>query len=116
MTKAKPIPASEEAWDTRALGAEEHHSVASQRTDGKELDEALDLQLISIRLPKALIEDLKFIADREGLKYQPLVRKLLVRFVDSEMKMIARSATADAKRKEAAEEDDAEPPAVRRRA
>ena len=54
-----------------------------------EIDEALDLHLISIRLPKSLINNLKFIAKREGLGYQPLIRRLLVRFVNAEMRAIA---------------------------
>ncbi|MGH8445444.1 MAG: hypothetical protein ACREVL_09255 [Solimonas sp.] len=93
MTKASKISASDEAWESGALGGEESYVKLSPRS-GHELDEPLDLQLISIRLPKAMIEDLKFIAEREGLKYQPLMRRVLTRFVNCEMKDIARRLAA----------------------
>ena len=97
MTKTSKIPASDDAWDSGMLGEDSEHASVSQRTDGKELDDALELQLISIRLPKAMIEDLKFIADKEGMKYQPLIRRVLMRFADCEMKKIARALSAEAK-------------------
>ncbi|MBC8950174.1 BrnA antitoxin family protein [Xenorhabdus sp. TS4] len=52
------------------------------------INEALDLQPISIRLNKSLIEDLKMIADLNGLGYQPLIRQVLNRFANSEKKRI----------------------------
>jgi hypothetical protein len=51
-----------------------------------ELDDALGLQMISIRLPKKLIEDLKLIAKKEGLGYQPLMRRVLLRFAEQEFR------------------------------
>lgn len=53
------------------------------------LDDSLAMQLISVRLTRALIEDLKFIANREGLGYQPLMRRVLLRFTAAEFKSIA---------------------------
>jgi hypothetical protein len=55
------------------------------------VDEALAMQLISIRLPKRLIDDLKLIANKEGLGYQPLMRRVLVRFVSAELRAMARA-------------------------
>ena len=54
------------------------------------VDEALGLQMISIRLQKSLIEDLKALAHVNGIGYQPLIRDVLHRFVDGEMKNIVR--------------------------
>ncbi|HET7268314.1 MAG TPA: hypothetical protein VFJ15_09405 [Oleiagrimonas sp.] len=54
----------------------------------KETDEALELQMISIRLQKALIEDLKAIAKYHRIGYQPMVRDLLNRFVRSEKRTL----------------------------
>ena len=47
-----------------------------------ELADGLDLELkpISIRLPKILIKQLKFIAHMHGVGYQPLIRDILSRF------------------------------------
>lgn len=52
----------------------------------------LALQAISIRLPKALIQDLKDIAQLNGLGYQPLIKQILNRFVDAEKRMLANEA------------------------
>ncbi|EFX91985.1 Uncharacterized protein conserved in bacteria [Actinobacillus ureae] len=53
------------------------------------LDELLALQPISIRLSKGLIQDLKDIAQLHGLGYQPLIKQILTRFVESEKRMLA---------------------------
>jgi hypothetical protein len=52
------------------------------------INDALELHPISIRLNKSLIEDLKMIADLNGLGYQPLIRQVLTRFTDCEKKKI----------------------------
>lgn len=76
-------------WETGQLGLEKSHAVAAPESIEAEVDNALAMQLISIRLPKDLIEDLKLIAKKEGLGYQPLIRRLLVRFAAAEMRNIA---------------------------
>lgn len=92
MSKKVKIPASDEAWDSGELGRDPKHakrlSITPERRDA--LDASLDLQLISIRLPKGLIDDLKRIGVMNGLGYQPLVRQVLSRFVHAELKRIAR--------------------------
>jgi predicted DNA binding CopG/RHH family protein len=52
------------------------------------IEEALELQMISIRLQKSLITQLKVIADFHEVGYQPLIRDLLNRFVRSELQII----------------------------
>lgn len=54
-----------------------------------EIEDALELQMISIRLQKSLIRQLKFIADFHNVGYQPLIRDLLGRFARSEIRDIA---------------------------
>ncbi|TWG93563.1 hypothetical protein L599_001200000230 [Luteimonas sp. J16] len=54
----------------------------------------MGLQMISIRLPKALIDDLKYFAEREGLGYQPLIRRILVRWASHEYKLVAQERFA----------------------
>ncbi len=68
-------------WESRELGTSNDsvHVVSEQLS--QEIDQALELQLISIRLQKKLIEDLKNIAIEEGIGYQPLIRQALTRFV-----------------------------------
>lgn len=91
MNKQQVQQASEPdcPWESGQLGLSEEHAAVAGVEHEKSVDESLALQLISIRLPKALIEDLKFLAVREGLGYQPLVRRVLMRFVEGEMKAIA---------------------------
>lgn len=79
-----------EKWDSRELGASPEHAIKATDEVHQELTDALGLQLISIRLQKKLIEDLKFIAKSNGIGYQPLIRDLLNRFVLAEKKSIMR--------------------------
>lgn len=76
-------------WETGQLGLDKKCAVAAPESVETEVDNALAMQLISIRLPKDLIEDLKLIAKKEGLGYQPLIRRLLVRFATAEMRNMA---------------------------
>ncbi len=79
------------AWDTRQLGAsEEFAEGVDLQTEGS-VDAALDLHLISVRLQKQLVKDLKFIAFAHGIGYQPLMRDVLTRFVEHEKKEIMRA-------------------------
>lgn len=55
------------------------------------IEDALGLQMISIRLQKSLISNLKVIADFHKVGYQPLIRDLLNRFVRSEMQSVLHS-------------------------
>lgn len=86
--------ASDEAWEEGLLGRSEAHVKVSDPASAldleRELNEALELQPISIRLNKSLIEDLKMIAELAGLGYQPLIRQVLTRFTDCEKKRLLR--------------------------
>lgn len=75
---------SEEAWDNRELGATESfvRKVSPERE--KSLDDKLNLQIISIRLQKNLIDDLKEFAEEDGLGYQPYVRQVLTHHIRNE--------------------------------
>lgn len=88
MTKAK-VEGTAQAWESETLGLSEEHAVLSDLGIA-DLDEALSLQMISIRLPKELIEDYKFLAERLSIGYQPLMKQVLKRFADCELKQIAR--------------------------
>ena len=80
--------ANAEQWESRELGADE--AFVKKSTNSKRKRAVLDngtkekTQLISIRLPIALIEDLKLIGQEENLGYQTLAKEVLQRFVDAE--------------------------------
>lgn len=98
--KTKKIAGTDEAWDSGILGSDANHAQRLENPDETAIDTALELQPISIRLQKSLIEDFKLIAQLHGLGYQPLMRQVLARFADCEKKRILREvATEAAKRK-----------------
>jgi len=71
----------ENAWENRELGASESFVRKASTQREKALDDKLGLQLISIRLQRNLIEDLKELAGENGLGYQPYIRQLLTQHV-----------------------------------
>lgn len=109
MSKAvkvsKAVNADVCPWEDGTLGTSETHAVRSSVEREHAVDESLGLQLISIRLPVSLIEDLKFIAAREGLGYQPLARRVLQRFAANEFKIMAHEALVHSKCQTGAEMD-----------
>ena len=74
-------------WESGRLGLSEDHAEPISAEEMIELADGLDLELkpISIRLPKLLIKQLKFIAYMHGVGYQPLIRDILSRFSRHEM-------------------------------
>lgn len=88
----KKITSTPEAWEDRLLGADEQYAMAVPAEQDAQLDEALALRMISIRLPESLIEDFKNIAIIRcgAMGYQTLMRQVLKRFATGELKMIAR--------------------------
>lgn len=79
-----PKKHSATSWETRELGATEAfvRKVSAKRE--KAVDDALELQSISIRLQKSLIDDLKELSGENGLGYQPYIRQLLMQHVRNE--------------------------------
>lgn len=75
---------SEDAWDNRELGSTEAFVRKVSPKREKALDEKLELQIISIRLQKNLIDDLKDLAGEDGLLYQPYIRHVLTQHVRNE--------------------------------
>jgi predicted DNA-binding protein len=83
------VTRNENAWDQGELGQDEKFVRRSPAEREESVDEALSLQLVSIRLPKELIEKLKFIANYHGKGYQPIVRDVVCRWAEKEMFAIA---------------------------
>jgi hypothetical protein len=90
MSKNLKVPASDEAWERGQLGRDEAFVKRAEGDIENVVDEALELQLISIRLQKSLIDDFKYIATLNGIGYQPLMRQVLKRFADCEKKRILK--------------------------
>ncbi|WP_201584611.1 hypothetical protein [Psychrobacter immobilis] len=92
QTTREKFYADADKWENRELGAEEEYVKRSSMPEalkkllnGKtEENPNGKMQLISIRLPEALIDDLKRIGEIEGLGYQTLARTVLHRFVEAE--------------------------------
>jgi len=84
----KKIVGTDEAWESGQLGQDERFVQVAPAIDENLINESLDLQLISIRLQKSLIEDLKAIARINGLGYQPLMRQILTRFAEAEKRQM----------------------------
>ena len=99
MSTPDKIPASDEAWETGQLGADHAYAQVVKGDDTLEaqIDAALELQAISIRLQKSLIDDFKAIALLVGVGYQPLMRQVLTRFVDCEKKRILNERVSEMK-------------------
>ena len=74
-----------------------------------QVDEALAMQPISIRLPKSLIETFKLLGQKHGLGYQPLMRRELARFAEVEMKLVLNEVVAEQRRAIEDENEDDEP-------
>ncbi len=85
----KKIKDTEQAWDARTLGAEDEFVGVADASHEQALEDALELQAISIRLPKDLIRNYKLIAEFHGVGYQPLMRDVLTRWACSETLAIA---------------------------
>lgn len=104
MSKGKKIEGTAEAWETGALGSDEQYAKLSDLNIDSVV-ESTGLKTISLRMQPDLLEELKLIAGLNCIGYQPLIKQVLRRFVDAEMKMILREAYL---RKERKQEKEAE--------
>jgi predicted DNA binding CopG/RHH family protein len=89
MSKKETITGAAEAWESGKLGRDKKHAKKAAPELQKEIEDALGLQMISIRLPAELINEFKIIAKFNGVGYQPLMRDALARFADAELKKMA---------------------------
>ena len=105
MAKTK-IKGTIEAWENGELGQDEKH-VKKSTLNMDDLDDSCGLQMISIRMQRELLDDLKFLAEYHGIGYQPLMKQALRRFVDCEMKHIAREVMRVERKKTAGEKCEA---------
>ena len=99
MSDKAKIPGTIEAWESGELGEDEKSARRTNAKTSEKIDEALGLQMISIRLDKKLIDSFKLLSSFHGLGYQPLMRDALKRFADAELKSIV-SGLVESQRKE----------------
>lgn len=79
-------------WESRELGSDPQfaRSTSVPVSFHELLNKSNNMQMISIRLPKDLIDDLKNISKAQKMGYQALMREVLKRFVDAEKKVMYR--------------------------
>jgi predicted DNA binding CopG/RHH family protein len=88
MQNNKPQSSAED-WETGRLGQSAEFAVAVSEEECSQIDDSMNLKPISIRLEPDLLNALKLIANVQGLGYQPLIRRVLKRFANAELKIIA---------------------------
>jgi uncharacterized protein (DUF4415 family) len=70
-----------ELWESRQLGASEEFVRVVSPEKTKAIHESLGLQPVTIRLQKELVDELKALAKKEGLGYQPFIRHVLTKYI-----------------------------------
>ena len=96
QSRIDQILADADDWGPNSeLGNSEEHVEAASEIARAEVDAALGMRMISIRLGRILLRDLKAIAEFHGIGYQPMIRDLLGRFVRSEIHGILRQKLAE---------------------
>lgn len=100
MSKIGKITQTDEAaWESGPLGKSEEHAKPFEEPIEADIDNSAQLQMISIRLPKYVIDSFKFIAMRnKNIGYQTLMRQILHRFVVAELKNISTEMQAAAEK------------------
>lgn len=79
--KEQKLNDESDAWDRGDIGSSEQYTKRASPVLEAEIDDAMGLQQVTIRLQKTLIADLKVLAKQNGLGYQPFVRQLLTQHV-----------------------------------
>lgn len=88
MSRAS-IPTSDEAWENEVLGADPGSMKPADEKLTSAIDEAAGVQVISIRMQKSMVDAFKAIAAaNKGIGYQTLMKQILQRFIESEMRRV----------------------------
>lgn len=87
------------------VGIEEQYIAVAPESITTGIDDSLGLHPISIRLQKDLLDNLKELAKLNGLGYQPLIRQVLTRWVDCELKAMLRAKASEVKAAQAAAQE-----------
>ncbi|MGA0587902.1 hypothetical protein ACO2Q2_12345 [Dyella sp. KRB-257] len=97
----KKIPGTAENWESGKLGLNEATARIASPEEIAAIEQAvgLNMQPISIRLQKDLVNVLKEIARYRGIGYQPMIRDLLQRWAVGEISTILDERAREAKLK-----------------
>jgi predicted DNA binding CopG/RHH family protein len=79
--KEQELLAEAQEWESGKRG---FHSTPALDQDETALDEAMELQMISIRLPQSVVEKLKTMSKKEGIGYQPYTRQVLIHHIQGD--------------------------------
>jgi predicted DNA binding CopG/RHH family protein len=79
--KEREVLTESKEWESGKRG---RGSAAATVEDEANLDKAMELQMISIRLPQAVVAKLKSMAKKEGIGYQPYTRQILIHHTQQE--------------------------------
>lgn len=72
------IPSTVENWDNRVLGADEKY-VSVSETNPAEVDAALGLVTVKLRMAKADVDKLEVLAKEKGLILQAYIKSVLAK-------------------------------------
>lgn len=87
-TKAS-IPSTDEAWDEETLGGDAESMKVVDKATKEAIDQDAGTQVISIRMQKSMVDAFKAIASaNKGIGYQTLMKQILQRFLDGEMRRV----------------------------
>ncbi|AAK03206.1 BrnA antitoxin family protein [Pasteurella multocida] len=87
--KEQEIYKNIDLWESDELGCSKETARISNFSV-EDLQKSIQLQSISLRIQKDVLEDLKYIAKSYGIGYQPLMKQILKRFVDAEKQLLLR--------------------------
>jgi hypothetical protein len=104
VNKLEAVPVTPDPWESGELGRDPTQAECAPPELKLEIDAAIAMQPISIRLQKDLLAELKLIADYRGIGYQPLIRDILGRFARSELMTIARELQEEESAKQIVEQ------------
>lgn len=90
MSKSNTIEDPGHEWEDGSLGRDEAHVARASEALRAEIDAATGMLMVSLRLQKSLVDELKLIAEFRGIGYQPLMRDVLGRFARTELMQVAK--------------------------
>ena len=87
MDTEKTLGADED-WESGKLGGDKEYARPANQETEHGVDDALGLQIVSIRMDQDLVDSFRLLATFHGVGYQPLMRDALKRFAECELKAI----------------------------
>lgn len=68
-------------WETGLLGASEEYARAVPKHKCRQIDKALGIETVMVRMPKGLGDELRKLAKKEKMGYMPFIREVLDKYV-----------------------------------